>query len=83
MASKVSVRVPIWLILIRMELAMPLADAFAQNLGVGDEQVVADDLHLLAQLVGQQLPAVPVALGHAVLDADDGDTCRPRRPGNR
>jgi hypothetical protein len=49
-----------------------LVDAFLQDLGVGDEQVVAHQLHLLAQALGQQLPAVPVAFGHAVFDADDG-----------
>ena len=47
---------------------MPLRQA----LGVGDEEVVADDLDLVAELVGQELPAVPVVLGQAVLDGDDG-----------
>ena len=55
--------------------------------GVGDEQVVADELDLVAELVGQQLPAVPVVLGAAVLDRDDrvlrdqlGEIARPCRP---
>jgi hypothetical protein len=30
-----------------------LGDAFAQDLGVGDEEVVADDLHALAEAVGE------------------------------
>ena len=47
-------------------------DALCQALGVGDEQVVANKLDLLADAVGQCLPAVPIFLGHAVLDGDDG-----------
>ena len=35
---------PIWLTLTRIELAMPSLDAARQALGVGDEQVVADEL---------------------------------------
>src|SRR6476620_2424998 len=35
-------------------------DAAAEPLGVGDEQVVADDLHLAAEALGHGLPAVPV-----------------------
>ena len=46
-------------------------DALRQTLGVRDEQVVAHQLHLVADAVGQLLPAVPVLLGHAVLDGDD------------
>ena len=60
-----------------------LVDAFLQDLGVGDEQVVADQLHLLAQAVGQVLPAVPVALVHAVFDADDRVLVAPGRPACR
>ena len=48
-----------------------LLDAHAQAFRVGDEQIVADQLHLAAELVGQRLPAGPVILGHAVLDGDD------------
>jgi hypothetical protein len=76
MAASVSVSVPIWLTLIRIALAMPLACP-RQDLRVGDEQVVADQLHALAELVGQLRPAVPVALGHAVLDRDDRVARRP------
>src|SRR5690606_16332194 len=46
-------------------------DAFLEDLRVGDEQVVADQLDLAADAVGELLPAVPVVLGHAVLDGDD------------
>jgi hypothetical protein len=63
--------VPIWLTLIRIELARPLSRPSVQALGVGDEQVVADQLDLLAELVGQQLPAFEVVFRHAVLDRQD------------
>ena len=46
-------------------------DAAAEALDVGDEQVVADELQALAELVGRQLPALPVVLGQAVLDRHD------------
>ena len=71
MASSVSVSVPIWFTLMRMLLAAPLVDAVLQPLGVGHEQVVADQLHLAAQLARQLLPAGPVVLGQAVLDGAD------------
>ena len=47
-------------------------DALLEALGVGDEQVVAHQLHLVANATGELDPAVPVLLGHAVLDGDDG-----------
>src|SRR5262249_31240395 len=46
-------------------------DTLLEALLVGDEEVVADELHLLADLVGDELPAVPVVLVEAVFDADD------------
>ncbi len=49
-------------------------DAVGQARGVGDEQIVAHELHLAAERLGQRLPAVPVVLGHAVLDGQDGET---------
>jgi hypothetical protein len=39
-----------------------------QALGIGDEQIVADQLDLVADLVGQRLPAGEIVLAHAVLD---------------
>ncbi len=48
-----------------------LGDAIGQTDGVGHEQVVADQLNLVAQFLGQQFPTGPVVLGHAVLDRDD------------
>jgi hypothetical protein len=46
-------------------------DAAAEALGIGDEEIVADQLQALAELFGEQLPAVPVLLVHAVLDRED------------
>ncbi len=71
MASIVSVSVPIWLTLIRMLLAMPLVDALLQPRRVGDEQVVADELDLRAEPLGEQLPAFPVVFAAAVFDGAD------------
>ena len=71
MASSVSVSVPIWFTLMRMLLAAFLSMPSCKPLGVGHEQVVADQLHLAAQLACQLLPAVPVVLGQAVLDGAD------------
>src|SRR6478736_567604 len=47
-------------------------DAARQALDVGDEEVVADQLDLVAELVGEELPAVPVVLVEAVFDGHDG-----------
>src|SRR6185312_11829305 len=47
-------------------------DALLQDLGVGDEEIVADELVSLAERAGELRPAIPVSLGHAILDADDG-----------
>ena len=55
-------------------------DALGQALRVRHEQVVAHQLHLAADAVGQLLPAVPVFLGHAVLDADDRELLDERGP---
>jgi hypothetical protein len=40
---------PIWLTLTSRALAVLGVDAPLEPLGVGDEQVVADDLHLVAE----------------------------------
>ena len=47
-------------------------DALLQACGVRHKQVVAHKLDLPAQALGQPHPAVPVLLGEAVLDGDDG-----------
>ncbi len=48
-----------------------LLNAGGQTLDVGDEQVVADQLHAVADGLGQHRPAFPVRLGHAVFEGDD------------
>ena len=50
---------------------MCLVDALLQPRDIGDEQIVADELHAVAQRFGQDAPAVPVVLAHAVLDGED------------
>ena len=80
MASRVSETVPIWLTLMRMELATFCFDALLQALGVGDEEVVADELDVVAELFGEELPAVPVVFGEAVFDGDDGVLADPVVP---
>ena len=71
MASSVSVTVPIWLTFTSSALPIAFLDAFLQDRRIGHEHVVADQLHLVAERLGQQLPAVPVLLGAAVFDRDD------------
>ena len=46
-------------------------DALLEQPRVGDEEVVADELHPLAERLREALPAVPVGFGHPVLDAHD------------
>ena len=46
-------------------------DAAAQPLRIGDEQIVADELHLAAQFLGQCRPTAPIVLIHAVFDRQD------------
>ena len=53
-------------------VAAAQANALGQTLGVRDEQVVADQLDLAAQLLRHVLPALPVLLVEAVLDGVDG-----------
>ena len=47
-------------------------DAATQAGGVGDKEVVANQLHARAKARRELTPAVPVLLGQAVLDGDDG-----------
>ena len=43
----------------------------AEPRGVGDEQIIANQLAARADKIGENLPAVPIVLRHAVLDRDD------------
>src|SRR5579862_1546543 len=47
-------------------------DAHRQPLSVGHEEIVAHQLNLFAQHVGELLPAVPVIFGQSVFDRNDG-----------
>jgi hypothetical protein len=46
-------------------------DALLEELDVGDEEIVADELDLVADGVGELLPGGPVVFGAAVFDGDD------------
>ena len=57
-----------------------LADPIAQALHVGDEEIIADELHLLASQFGELLPSGPVVFRKSVLDRYDwvfGDPALP------
>ena len=47
-------------------------DAVGQKGRIGDEDVVAYQLHPVAQHLGEHFPAVPVAFGQTVFDGHDG-----------
>ena len=49
-----------------------LGDALAQEVRVGDKEVVAYKLAAFADAVGELFPAVPVVFGASVFDGDDG-----------
>ena len=49
-----------------------LFDTGGEALRVGDKQVVAHQLDLVADGLGEHGPALPVVLAHAVLQGDDG-----------
>ena len=70
-ASKVSVRVPIWFTLTRIELAMPPVDAALQPLGVGDEEIVADQLNLVPSRTVRCCQPVPIVLSQPVFDRNN------------
>src|SRR5690606_4138343 len=49
-------------------VASLLLDTFFQNLGVGDKQVITDQLHTITQLASKCSPSCPVVLRHAIFD---------------
>jgi len=60
-----------------------LIDPFAKALGVRDEQIVADQLHGVADPVGQGLPALEIVLPYRLLSNgwdNPGTACRDIRP---
>ena len=64
-----------------------VADAFRdpllQDLRIGHEHIVADELHAIAERPRQRLPAVPVAFGDAVFNRHDRILPRPSRRTSR
>ncbi len=52
-----------------------LFDSLLEALGVGDEEVVADELDSVAEDFGEVSPAGPVVFGEAVFDARRWDIC--------
>ena len=52
-----------------------LIDTLLEEFDICDKQIVADELALRADLVGEQLPALQVVLGAAVLDRNDRIFC--------
>jgi hypothetical protein len=69
--SSVSLSVPIWFSLMRMELAQLLDEALRQPLVFVTNRSSPTIWTLSPERLGQGLPAVPVVLGEAVLDRDD------------
>ena len=62
---------PIWFTFTRIELAVPVSMPFLQELHVGHEQIVADELDFVADFVGELFPRRPIAFAAAVFDADN------------
>ena len=69
--SSVSVSVPIWLSLIRIELPMPASMPRRRIAGLVTKTSSPTSWTRLADALGQRRPAVPVLLGHAVLERHD------------
>ncbi len=70
-ASSVSVSVPIWLTLMRIELPTPASIPRCRRLVLVTNRSSPTSWTLVAECVGQRLPAVPVLLVHPVLDRHD------------
>ncbi len=58
----------------------PELDSLLKKLSVGDKEIVADELHSVAELIRQQLPTVPIVFRHAVFDGDDRILVAPALP---
>ena len=53
-------------------IGQTVPDTLREPRNVGDKQIVADQLALVADQVGNDFPALEIVLGHAILDRDDG-----------
>ena len=49
-------------------ISNPFGDAFAQNFGIGHEQIISHQLDFFAQFLRQCCPTVPIIFGHAVFN---------------
>ena len=56
------------------------ADAAREELGIGHEQIVADQLRGLTQTRGQGFPTTPIIFAKTVLDGANGPTLAPLAP---
>ena len=81
--SSVSVSVPIWLTLTRIALALPSSMPRARRSALVTKRSSPTSWTFLPSSLGQQLPAVPVVLGQAVLERADRVLRRPSRPRGR
>ena len=79
MAATVSVSVPIWLSLISTALAASSRMPRAMRSTLVTKRSSPTSWILLAERLGQELPAVPVVLGQAVLDGRRSGTSSPSR----
>ena len=77
MAVSVSVTVPIWLSLIKHGVADLLGHGAADDRRVGDEHVVADQLHAAPQLARDRFPAFPIVFGQRIFDRPEGIIVEP------
>src|SRR5581483_6210774 len=58
----------------------PLANGTLQAPGIGHQQVIAHELHTVAQPGAQLRPPLPIILGQAILERDDRILVTPARP---
>ena len=49
-----------------------LGDTFGENMGVRDKHIVPDDLDPVTESLCDDCPPIPILLGHAVFDGDNG-----------
>src|SRR3546814_4555955 len=55
-----------------LRIGQPLADPHCDTRRIGDEQIIAHQLDLVPDQIGQDFPAFEIVFGHAVFDRADG-----------
>src|SRR5258708_25453215 len=55
-------------------------DTLLEDLRIGDEKVVPNQLDLVTERIGEIFPAIPVLFRHPILDGDDGVFVDPGGP---